>query len=82
MADHAVPHFQNDLGVPIIHTGARELMCVGAAPPIDHPHVYLDMGAEGEFICPYCSTLYRFRDGLAATESDPPGCLWREPAHA
>ena len=33
-------------------------MCIGALPPFDHPHVYLDMGAGSEAICPYCSTHY------------------------
>ena len=60
MADHIVPHFHNDLGIPVIEIGAREFMCMGAKPPFDHPHVYCDMGDKSEFICPYCSTLYRY----------------------
>jgi uncharacterized Zn-finger protein len=59
MADLIVPHFHNDAGVSVIEIGAREFMCVGALPPFDHPHVFLDMGADNEIICPYCSTLYR-----------------------
>ena len=31
---------------------------MGARPPHDHPHVYLDMGADSQILCPYCSTLY------------------------
>ena len=46
MAEHVVPHFHNDLGVPVIEIGAREFMCVGATPPFDHPHVFLDMGED------------------------------------
>ena len=46
MADHVVPHFHNDPGVPVIEIGAKEFMCVGATPPFDHPHVFLDMGDE------------------------------------
>ena len=38
-------------------------MCVGAMPPFDHPHVFLDMGDDDEIICPYCSTLYRHDPG-------------------
>src|SRR5689334_19506955 len=49
----------NDPGVPAIEIGTREFMCVGAKPPLDHPHVFLDMGGDNEIICPYCSTLYR-----------------------
>lgn len=54
MAEHVVPHFHNDPGVPLIEIGAKEFKCVGATPPYDHPHVYLDMGADNEIICPYC----------------------------
>ena len=56
MAEHVVPHFHNEPGVPVIEIGAREFMCVGATPPHDHPHVFLDMGEGKEIICPYCST--------------------------
>lgn len=79
MADHVVPHFQNDAGVPAIAIGVREFMCVGANPPFDHPHVFLDMGDDDEKICPYCSTLYRYRADLDPGASDPPGHLYREP---
>lgn len=78
MADHVVPHFQNDDGVRVIAIGVREFMCVGAKPPFDHPHVFLDMGEADEKICPYCSTLYRYRAGLGPAESDPPGHLYRD----
>ena len=64
MADHIVPHFHNDPGVAVIEIGAREFMCVGARPPLDHPHVFLDMGDDKEIICPYCSTLYRHDPAL------------------
>ena len=61
-----VPHFHNDPGVAVIEIGAREFMCVGAKPPFDHPHVFLDMGDDKEIICPYCSTLYRHDPALDA----------------
>lgn len=74
MADHAVPHFCNDKGVRRIRIGVSEFQCMGARPPHDHPHVYLDMGSDSEIICPYCSTVYE-RDGeLSPEQSDPPGC--------
>jgi Uncharacterized protein conserved in bacteria len=75
MAGHVVPHFHNDGGVEAIRIGAREFMCIGAKPPFDHPHVFLDMGDDDEKICPYCSTLYRFDAALHADQSDPAGCL-------
>jgi uncharacterized Zn-finger protein len=74
MADTIVPHFHNDLGVPVIEIGAREFMCVGAMPPFDHPHVYCDMGDEVEYVCPYCSTLYRHNAALAPKAARPAEC--------
>jgi uncharacterized Zn-finger protein len=82
MADHVIPHFQNDAGVAIITVGVKRFMCVGATPPFDHPHVFLDMGDDNEKVCPYCSTLYRYKPELGAAESEPPGHLFREPAAA
>ena len=78
MADDVVPHFHNTSGVRAIDIGVKEFMCVGAEPPFDHPHVFLDMGDADEKVCPYCSTLYRYRAMLAATETDPPGHLFRD----
>lgn len=78
MADSVIPHFQNDAGVEKIRIGVREFQCMGASPPYDHPHVYLDMGDEDQIICPYCSTVYVHDASLAPGESEPPGCLYRE----
>jgi uncharacterized Zn-finger protein len=75
MAASVVPHFANDDGVDRIRVGVRELQCMGARAPYDHPHVYLDMGAENEILCPYCSTVYAYDAGLSAAESVPPGCV-------
>ena len=66
MADNVVPHFHNDPGVSVIEIGAREVMCIGAKPPFDHPHVFLDMGDDHEIICLYCSTFYRHNPALDA----------------
>src|SRR4051794_3829378 len=78
MADHIVPHFHNDPGVSVIEIGAHEFMCVGARPPFDHPHVFLDMGADKEIICPYCSTLYRHDPALNAHAARPEACALTE----
>ncbi len=75
MAGHSIPHFHNSDGHPVIHIGVREFKCIGALPPQDHPHVYLDMGDGVELVCPYCSTLYRHDPSLAASETQPDGCL-------
>lgn len=80
MAEHHVPHFHNTAGVPAIAIGAREFMCIGALPPFDHPHVFLDMGDAAEIVCPYCSTLYRYDPALAAGRSDPADSRYRPPA--
>lgn len=77
MAHSAIPHFHNDEGHESIEIGVKEFMCVGANPPHDHPHVYLDMGAEEEKVCPYCSTLYKYNAKLGADESIPPGCVFQ-----
>ena len=82
MADAHVPHLANDKGVEKIYVGVKELQCMGARPPHDHPHVYLDMGADSQILCPYCSTLYRYRSDLTATETEPPGHLYRDRAAA
>ena len=80
MADRVVPHFHNDPGVPVIEIGAREFKCVGALPPNDHPHIYLDMGDDNEIICSYCSTLYRHDPKLDPHAARPPACALTEPA--
>jgi uncharacterized Zn-finger protein len=80
MADSVVPHFHNDAGVPVIEIGSQEFMCVGANPPFDHPHVFLDLGNDNEIICPYCSTLYRFAPDLGAGEARPPECVQKDVA--
>ena len=71
MADKAVPHFHNQDGVQVIQVGSKEFMCIGALPPFDHPHVFLDMGADSEIICQYCSTLYRYNPSLKAGTAAP-----------
>ncbi len=80
MADSHVPHFHNTDGVEIITIGAREFMCVGALPPFDHPHIFIDMGDENEAVCPYCSTVFRYDPSLGPAESKPAGCAYRPAA--
>ncbi len=75
MAASLVPHFANDKGAEKIFVGVKELQCMGARAPFDHPHVFLDMGVDNQVLCPYCSTLYLHDERLAATESDPADCL-------
>jgi uncharacterized Zn-finger protein len=79
MADHSVPHFHNDLGVPSIAVRVREFMCTGAKPPFDHPHIFIDMGDDFEAICSYCSTRFVYDGGLKEPCS-PAECELREAA--
>jgi uncharacterized Zn-finger protein len=76
MAGHGIPHFQNDDGHAVVEIGVKEFMCVGATPPFDHPHEFLDIGDDNEKVCPYCSTLYRYNPALGATETQPAGCSY------
>ncbi len=76
MAAKGVPHFHNEPGVPVIRVNAREIMCIGALPPLDHPHVFLDMGSENEVICGYCSTLFRYDPGLKEGACAPAECAF------
>ncbi|MFO1184169.1 MAG: zinc-finger domain-containing protein [Bauldia sp.] len=79
MSDHtATPHFQNDAGAREIAVGVKEFMCVGASPPLDHPHVFLDMGSRNDVACPYCATRFVYRASLGVNETDPPNHRFAE----
>jgi len=80
MADHAIPHFHNEPGARSIAIGTREFMCMGARSPFDHPHIFLDMGADEEIVCSYCSTLYRYNAQLGPRQSEPAECAVLEAA--
>lgn len=76
MSDHIVPHFHNSAGVAHIEIGVKEFMCIGANPPYDHPHIFLDMGDDSEKVCPYCSTHYVYNADLKGDKTSPEGCTW------
>ncbi|MCZ2328181.1 zinc-finger domain-containing protein [Bartonella sp. F02] len=76
MADHHILYFQNNHGYKTIEIGVKEFMCIGATQPFDHPHIFIDMGAADEKICPYCSTLYRYNHSLPHRKTNPDGCLY------
>ncbi|MEQ1715817.1 MAG: zinc-finger domain-containing protein [Hyphomicrobium sp.] len=75
MAHAHIPHFANDAGAERIFIGVKEFQCMGARAPNDHPHVFLDMGGDGQILCPYCSTLYIHDPRLGADDSEPAGSL-------
>ena len=80
MAHESTPHFHNTEGLRSIRIGSKEFQCVGALPPFDHPHVYLDMGKDNEIVCPYCSTLYQFDATLAPGTSEPLSAIYHSEA--
>jgi uncharacterized Zn-finger protein len=81
MADHSVPHFHNSEGLAQIEIGSKEFQCIGALPPFDHPHVFIDMGKEDDIVCPYCSTHYIFNRQLEPGTSVPASAAYHvEPA--
>lgn len=71
MAHGTTPHFHNAMGVQKIEIGSKEFKCVGALPPFDHPHIFLDMGHDNDIVCPYCSTHYIHNGNLSAAASSP-----------
>ena len=48
MAHASTPHFHNTEGLQKIEVGSKEFMCIGALPPFDHPHIFIDMGKDNE----------------------------------
>ena len=70
-----IPRFLNDAGCMVVEIGVRALNCIGATPPADHPHVYLDMGEQPFILCPYCATRFRFDPTLRYDETRPFGCF-------
>jgi uncharacterized Zn-finger protein len=80
MADDIIPHFHNTLGVSKISVGSKEFKCIGAKPPFDHPHIFLDMGDENEIVCSYCSTLYVYDPTKKPNEAEPAECIWKKDA--
>jgi uncharacterized Zn-finger protein len=73
------PKFRNDRGVTEIRIGVKEFNCIGVSPPLDHPHVYLNMEKQDAILCPYCATRYRYDPRLAPFEPDPRDSLFVEP---
>lgn len=78
MAHNGVLYFHNDRGVAEIRVGAKEFKCIGAKPPLDHPHIFLDMGSDNEIICPYCATLFKFDAALKHDTAEPADCVHME----
>jgi uncharacterized Zn-finger protein len=82
MSGSAYSMFRNDRGVPEIWIGVREFKCIGVSPPLDHPHVYINMGKADAILCPYCGTRFRLDPRLTPLEADPPDCFFAVDANA
>ena len=72
------PKFHNEIGAPVVRLGCREFKCIGAIPPQDHPHIYINMGESNEILCLYCSTIYLFDPNLDSREADPESCYYSD----
>lgn len=70
-----VPRFLNDAGAEFVAIGVTTFNCIGATPPMDHPHVNLDMGERADILCPYCASSFRFDPALGCEETRPAGCF-------
>jgi uncharacterized Zn-finger protein len=76
MAHGSTPHFHNTEGLRSIEIGSKEFQCVGALPPFDHPHIFIDMGKDNEAVCSYCSTLYVFKPELGEGNASPASAIF------
>ena len=74
------PKFHNSGALEVIHIGSKAFKCIGALPPHDHPHVYINMGQADEILCPFCATRYRYDSRLNPGDADPPYCTYSEAA--
>jgi len=75
MAENPTPHFQNTDGHSEIEIPVKKFKCIGAYPPHDHPHIFLDMGKNKDIVCPYCSTKFKLNETLRAHETIPTNCV-------
>lgn len=71
-----LPRYFNEIGVREIRIGVAEFHCIGALPPQDHPHVYLNMAGKRAILCPYCSTAFIYDERLRRDETEPAGCFY------
>ena len=75
-----IPKFHNAQGCKDITIGVKKFACIGTLPPLDHPHVYLNMGQEAKTVCPYCSTVYLYEESLQGKDKLPKDFLWQHGA--
>ena len=76
------PKFPHDHGLAEMWIGATEFLCIGVSTPVDHPHVYINMGDQDVILCPYCATAFRLDLQLGPFAADPPECVYFDPETA
>ncbi len=42
----------------IIEVTTDRVVCDGGGGALGHPRVYLELGADGRVVCPYCERVY------------------------
>jgi uncharacterized Zn-finger protein len=52
----------------IITVDTDRVACDGGGGALGHPKVYLNLGKDGRVECPYCSRLYKLREGAKPHE--------------
>ncbi|MGI9440329.1 MAG: zinc-finger domain-containing protein [Parvibaculales bacterium] len=61
MQQQSIHKIANEYGEKEIFVAVKEFECIGAPPPHDHPHIFLDMGNSNQIICPYCGTRFFYK---------------------
>jgi len=51
--------------VETIEVESSRIACDGDVETSSHPRVYLEITAEGDVVCPYCSKRYVLAEGAA-----------------
>lgn len=42
----------------VIKTSQKRVSCNGGGGALGHPAIYLNMGTDGQVVCPYCSARF------------------------
>ena len=50
----------------VIEVVESTISCDGGGGPLDHPRVYLNLGADARIDCPYCDRQFILKAGAAA----------------
>jgi uncharacterized Zn-finger protein len=76
MEANTILRLHNQPGVSQMRVGTKRFMCIGALPPFDHPHIFIDMGDDLQIVCPYCSTIFHYHPQLE-TACEPEECVFK-----